>query len=120
MRPFITDPERLRGYVAKKGKPVGKALLLLKMCEEHLEAISVLAGDPKVKEQNVLSQDGRKKAMTDDGKPIMETVPVLDQAGQPVFEDGELSATELILYQITSTLVSIVRDDRTFGDPDGI
>lgn len=116
MRPFETDPERLRGFVAKRGKPVGRALLLLKMCEEHLEALSLVGGEPLTEERNVMSQDGKKKARTDAGEFIMETVPVLDESGQPVFEPGEMSPTELILYQIVSTLVTIVRDDRTYGD----
>ncbi len=118
MRPFTPNPQRLREYVAKRGGPAGKAVLLLKMCEEHMEALSLLAGTPKVIERNVMSNDGKRKAKSDDGKYIMETVPVLDDNGQPVYEDSEMTETALVLYQICSTLINVVREDPRMGGAD--
>jgi hypothetical protein len=115
MRPFRTDQQRLREYVESVGKPGGKALLLLKLCEENLEALSLIAGDPALEEVHVMSRDGKRKAKTDDGEFIMETVPVLDRNGQPVFEAGEMSPTELTLYQICSTLVQVLHADHDFS-----
>ena len=114
MRPYTPTTERLAKRISEKG-PVGKALAVLDVCDEHMVALSMLAGEPKLEERKVKMADGKRNLKDDKGNDVTETVPVLDDNGQPVYEGIELSETEEILYRVASSLLQIVRADRTYA-----
>lgn len=112
MRPFKPSPERLAKRVSEKG-PAGKALAVLDECDKHMVALSVLAGEPKLKNKPLKDRYGKDRK-NDKGTVMTEKVPVLDDNQQPVYEGSELSETEEILYRVVSSLLQIVRADRTY------
>jgi hypothetical protein len=117
MRPFVIDEDKLRHEAQQRGKENARKKCLLDLCEEHLNLLSIAAGDPKMIERQKKDHRGELVFKQEKGRAksaVIETVQAIDRNGQPIFEGGEVGTETLLLYQITSTLVKLLRDEWTY------
>ncbi len=113
MRPFTINPTDLAAKSRDVGNSNARKQCLLQLCVEHLDVLALDAGTQKLVEQ--VKTDPHGHLVLDDKKqPVTEMVPAVDTAGQPIYEEVAMEPETLVLYQVASTLVKLLREEWTY------
>ena len=116
MRPF-TITEAAQAKKAMKVGPVNaRQQLLMDKAQQALDLIGTEAGVPDMVEKCVV--DGRGKDIKDKTYLVTKFTPdtpeMGHEAGQVVYKDVEMSERELVLYQVASTLLLLLKESWTY------